>query len=299
MKGIFTGRTPLFQAGILAAMLFVGFFIGQIIIAFIYAGVAIGQNGNAVVDFMKGPVWALQTTQFIAAIFTFLLPAFVTAWICSNQPKDYLNIQFFPDIRLLGVVCLTTLLISPTVSLTGYFNSQLHLPASMAGIEEWIKSSEKLAEALVQKMIAEKDAFTFIINFFIIAIVAGITEEFLFRGALLRIIRQKIKNHHVAIWIVAMIFSAIHFQFYGFIPRMILGAYLGYLIYWTKNIWIPVFAHFFHNAVAFIGMSNDSLKDNAFFANEISPDDIWWLSITTCICLTGFFYCLKVIRRMR
>ena len=298
MKVINVNRSPLYQTGILAAMLFVGFFITQLIIAFIYAGTAVGQSGNSVVDLMKVPVWALQTAQFIAAIFTFLLPAFVTAWICSNQPKNYLCIQDFPSIRILAVVGLTTLLLSPIVSLTGHFNSQLHLPASMAAIEEWIKSSEELAEALVQKMTSEKGVFSFIINLFVIAVVAGVAEEFLFRGALLQIIQQKIKDHHVAIWFVAVLFSAIHFQFYGFVPRMILGAYLGYLIYWTKNIWIPVFAHFFHNAVAFIGMSNDSLKDNALFTDEIASEDIWWLSITACICLMAFFYCVKVIRNV-
>jgi membrane protease YdiL (CAAX protease family) len=108
---------------------------------------------------------------------------------------------------------------------------------------------------------------------------------------------QKINNHHVVIWIVAILFSAIHLQFYGFVPRMILGAYLGYLVYWTKNIWVPVFAHFFHNAVAFIGMSSDSLKDNAFFADEIAPEDIRWLSITACICLIAFIYCIIIVRK--
>jgi len=187
--------------------------------------------------------------------------------------------------------------LSPMVSLTGYFNSQIHLPESMAAIEEWIKSTEEIAEALIQQLIAEKGVVAFIINFFVIAVVAGVTEEFLFRGALQHIMLQKIKNHHMAIWIVAILFSAIHLQFYGFIPRMLLGAYLGYLVYWTKNIWVPVFAHLIHNAAAFIGMSSDTLKENAIFADEIPPEDIQWLSIITCICLIAFVYCIKFVRR--
>jgi membrane protease YdiL (CAAX protease family) len=162
-----------------------------------------------------------------------------------------------------------------------------------------MKSTEELANSLIQRIVAEKGVLAFIINLIVIAVVAGVTEEFLFRGALLHIVRQKIKNYHIAIWIVAILFSAIHFQFYGFIPRMILGAYLGYLVYWTKNIWVPVFAHFFHNAVSFIGMSSDSLRDNAFFADEIAPEDIRWLSITAGICLIAFIYCMRFILKFQ
>ena len=298
MKGISIDRSPLYQAGVLVAMVFVGFFIGQIIAVFIFMAASANPFENMVVDPLEQPFWAIQSAQFFAAVFTFLLPAVITAWLCSNQSKAYLSIRAFPDMRLLAVVCLATLLLSPTVSITGYFNSKIHLPESMATIEEWIKSAEEVAEALVRKMIATKGAVAFIINLFVIAVVAGVTEEFLFRGALLHIIRQKIKNHHIAIWIVAILFSAIHLQFYGFVPRMLLGAYLGYLVYWTKNIWVPIFAHFFYNAFAFIGMSSDSLKDNAIFSDEIAPEDIQWLSITACICLIVFFYCLIFVRKV-
>ena len=296
MKGIFSNRSPLFQAGLLLVMMLNGLIISSFFSSFILL-VAANKSGTLDYNLLEQSIWILQVSQFISSIFIFLFPTLATAWLCSNRPKDYLNILSFPDFRLLSVVCVTTMLISPTVSLTGYFNSQLHLPASMAGIEEWIKSSEEIAEALIRKMISGKSVVSFIINLFVIAVVAGLTEEFLFRGALLQIIRQKIKNHHVAIWIVAIIFSAIHLQFYGFIPRMILGAYLGYLVYWTKNIWVPVLAHFFHNAVAFIGMSSDTLKENAIFADEIAPEDIKWLSITACICLIAFFYCINFVRK--
>jgi len=297
MKEISKDHSPFFQAGILMAMMFVGLFIGQLISVLIIVATSTDPADNMVVDFLAQPVWTLQATQFITAVTTFLLPALVTAWLCNANPKTYLSIQAFPDIRLLAVVCIATLLLSPTVSLTGYFNSQMHLPQSMAAIEAWMQSTEELADALVRKMVSGQGVVTFIINLFVIAVVAGVTEEFLFRGALLNILRQKIRNHHVAIWIVAIIFSTIHLQFYGFIPRMLLGAYLGYLMFWTKNIWIPVCAHFIYNAFAFIGMSSDSLKDNAIFADEIAPEDIRWLSIVTCLTLIVFFFCLKFVRR--
>ena len=298
MKGICAGRSPLYQTGILVAMVFVGFFFSQLITVFIFAVSSAGQFENMVIDPLGQPVWTLQSAQFFSVICTFLFPAYATAWLCSNDPKSYLSIRTFPNFWLMAMICLATMLLSPMVSLTGYFNSQIHLPESMAVIEEWMKSTEEVTEALLERMSSENGIVAFIINLIVIAVVAGVTEEFLFRGALQHIMLQKIKNHHMAIWIVAILFSAIHLQFYGFFPRMLLGAYLGYLVYWTKNIWVPVFAHFIHNAAAFIGMSSDTLKENAIFADEIPPEDIQWLSIITCICLIAFFYCIRYFRRI-
>ena len=296
MKGIFADRSLLFQAGLLFVLLLIGFVISSFFVSLLYL-VAEIVSGDFAQDSMQQSVLFLQYSQFITAICVFLFPALSTAWLCSDQPKDFLCVRAFPDIRMLILLCLTMLLLSPTVSLTGYFNTQIHLPPSMATIEEWMKSAEDHVNAFSQKMIAEKGVIAYVINMIVIAVAAAVTEEFIFRGALLRIIQRKTQNHHLAIWIVAIIFSAIHFQFYGFVPRMILGAYLGYLVYWTQNIWVPVFAHFFHNAATLIGMSNDSLKENALFSDEIAPEDIRWLSITAGICLILFFYCVRFIRK--
>ena len=296
MKGIYANRSPLFQTGVLFVMLLSGFVISTVITSFIYLVPGI-TSGNLAFSPIDQPVWALQSAQFISAVLTFLFPALSTAWLCSDQPKDFLSIRAFPSVRLLALICLTTLLLAPTVSLTSYFNEQMRLPTFMASIEEWMKSTEELANSLIQKTVSEKGVIAFIINLIVIAVAAGITEEFFFRGALLRIIQRKIRNHHIGIWGVAIMFSAIHFQFYGFVPRMLLGCYLGYLVYWTRNIWTPVFAHFFYNAVAFIGMSNASLKEHAFFADEIVPEDIRWLSITAGVCLILFIYCIRLIAR--
>ena len=114
MKGISIDRPPHYQAGVLLAMMFLGFFIAQIIaVVILMASSANPLDMDA--DPLTQPVWALQTIQFASSVCTFLLPAFITAWLCSNQIKDYLSIRAFPDMRLLAVVSLATLLLSPTV----------------------------------------------------------------------------------------------------------------------------------------------------------------------------------------
>ena len=131
------------------------------------------------------------------------------------------------------------------------------------------------------------------------AVAAGITEEFLFRGALQRIIGKWTYNHHIIIWSAAIIFSTFHMQFFGFLPRMLLGAYFGYLLYWTRNIWIPVFAHFVNNAIAVISMSDASLKDNEFITGDISTQNLLPYTIVAIVALFFFVRCcrkLKIIR---
>jgi len=114
-----------------------------------------------------------------------------------------------------------------------------------------------------------------------------------------RVIGKWTRNHHIIIWSAAILFSAFHMQFFGFLPRMLLGAYFGYLLYWTRNIWIPVFAHFVNNAFAVISMSDASLKDNEFITGDISTQNLLPYTIVAIVALFFFVRCcqkLKIIR---
>lgn len=295
MKGLFAHRPVLFQLGILVAIFFIGYFFASIftMVFFLLSG------SPLTIPIMEQPVPVLLAAQFISAICMFLFPAICTAWLCSEQPYSFLHVKSFHiDIRLLLLVTFSMFLISPTISLTGYLNSLITFPEWMAPLEEWMKSTEEMAAGLTNKLLSQKGILALLANLVVVAVAAGITEEFFFRGALFSILRKSIRNHHVLIWTVAFIFSAIHFQFYGFIPRMLLGAYLGYLLYWTKNIWVPVFAHFLNNAAAVIGMSDSSLKDNAFFAETVPAEDLTWFSIVAIVCLIVFFFCVRMIRQI-
>ena len=90
----------------------------------------------------------------------------------------------------------------------------------------------------------------FAITIFAMCILTGIGEEFFFRGALQGFIAQRVRSPHAAVWIAALIFSFFHFQFYGIIPRTVIGAVLGYALIYSRNIWVPVIGHAANNAVA-------------------------------------------------
>jgi len=127
------------------------------------------------------------------------------------------------------------------------WNQGMVLPESMKGIEKWMKDSEEATGEMTKFLTTFKTPSQLIVAMVVVAVLAGISEELIFRGVLQNITLRAFGNPHLAIWFAAFTFSFIHLQFYGFFPRMLLGALFGYLYYWTKNLWVPMFAHFVNN----------------------------------------------------
>ncbi|MBC7747526.1 MAG: CPBP family intramembrane metalloprotease, partial [Methylotenera sp.] len=127
------------------------------------------------------------------------------------------------------------------------WNQGMVLPEAMKGIEKWMKNSEEATGEMTKFLTTFKTPSQLIVALVVVAVLAGISEELLFRGVLQNITLRAFGNPHLAIWFAAFTFSFIHLQFYGFFPRMLLGALFGYLYYWTKNLWVPMFAHFVNN----------------------------------------------------
>ena len=291
LKGIYAGKPALFQL----LLLLVSLLLGAIFSSLIGTGIFFMLHGTAG-NIMHYP-GMMRMMQLISAIGTFLFPALAVAWLCSPDPEAYLCIKRKTDTKILLLVLASMILMSPTVTLTALLNKQMVLPSFMAPVEAWMQTQEALAEQLTNTLLAGDGLLTFLSNLVVMALMAGITEEFLFRGALQRIIGQWTANHHIVIWSAAILFSAFHLQFYGFLPRMLLGAYFGYLLYWRRNIWIPVFAHFANNAFAVIGMSDNRLKENEFITGDISNANLLPYSALAVITLLLFIVCVQRIRK--
>jgi uncharacterized protein len=129
------------------------------------------------------------------------------------------------------------------------WNANLELPEFLRGFEEWAKSFEEQARRLTEFLTGFNSTFEFLIGIIVIAIIPAIGEELLFRGLIQNLLVKMVKNIHVAVIIAGFIFSAIHFQFYGLIPRMALGILFGYLYVWSGSLIIPVIAHFINNGL--------------------------------------------------
>lgn len=239
-----------------------------------------------------------RVIQTISSLGLFLLPAIGMALFCDASPRHYLFLHKVNDERVWLLVLASMFLIAAPINFIAMLNQQMELPTFMAPVEQWMRSQEDLAQQLTQNMIGDGTPQLLAINLIVMALCPAITEEFFFRGALQRLIGKWNSNPHFVIWSAAILFSAFHLQFYGFIPRMLLGAYLGYLLLWTRSIWIPVFAHFINNATAVIGMSDKNLRESALVTGEIPTDQIFQYGIAAAISLILFIFLNQYLKKI-
>ena len=177
----------------------------------------------------------------------------------------------------------------PLISMLAEWNKGMELPSFLASVEEIMRQMEESALAMTEKFLNTSSFGMMIVNLFVMALLPAVCEEMMFRGWLQRVLSNRL-NYHVAIWVSAFIFSAIHFQFYGFVPRMIIGAALGYLYCYTGSLWASIIAHFTNNAAAVI---TAFLAYNGYTSinfDLIGTGDTWYLSVASvavCLALMG------------
>jgi hypothetical protein len=160
-----------------------------------------------------------------------------------NQNPYWVN---YILIIILMLVCL------PGINFTHTLNQALHLPAWLSSTEKWMQEKEDSAKQLTDAFLAMKSYKDLAVNLIMFCFLPALGEELFFRGALFSIIKDWTKKKHLTIFITAFLFSAIHLQFYGFLPRLLLGMGFGYLFVFTGSLWAPIFAHFLNNSMAVI-----------------------------------------------
>lgn len=197
-------------------------------------------------------VSTMRMAMVIQSVCLFLIPALVFIFFCEKGYQSYLFANHDVNISFWILAILLIIFIQPFISSVGYYNQQLTLPDSFSAIEDWMRRNEVSAEKSINLLFLDKSKLGLLLNVVILAVVAGIGEELFFRGCLQQIIGKIVSNKHIAVWITAFIFSALHFQFYGFVPRFLLGALLGYIFIWSGNLFIPVLIHIMHNAITVI-----------------------------------------------
>ncbi len=185
--------------------------------------------------------------QGITALGGFVLSAVLFIKLVERQPFKVLNPQprlYFVNFLLASVIFIAVM---PFSSALIEWNVNLEFPSFMSDFEKWARAKEARLAELTFFLIKFQDWSVFLLGLLVIGVLPGIGEELIFRGILQRNMAYYF-SPHVAIVLSAAIFSAIHFQFYGFFPRMFLGILLGYLYFWSGNLWIPIWAHTLNNS---------------------------------------------------
>jgi len=195
---------------------------------------------------------AVRLIQTFSLLGSFLVPALLAAWLFSDESTTFLGIDTLPSRGLMLLVPLVFLCAVPFINWMMAINQGIRFPDSLQSVEDWIRDTEESAARLTELLVSGTAASDLVLNLLVIAVIPGIAEEFLFRGILQRQFILLSGNRHAGIWLTAFLFSALHMQFLGFIPRFFLGAFLGYLYAWSGTLWLSAFAHFCNNAFAVI-----------------------------------------------
>ena len=189
----------------------------------------------------------LKFFQLLSGVGLFLVPPIAYSFIISKYPLKQLELKQFSTPINYGLLFLLMVVVSPFMSWLIEWNANMVLPDFLKAIELWMKESEATAAELTKAFLTFDGLGSLFYVLLIVAIVPAIGEELLFRGVLQKIVIQWTKNVHWGIWITAILFSALHMQFYGFLPRMLLGVIFGYLLVWSKSLWLPILGHFINN----------------------------------------------------
>lgn len=201
----------------------------------------------------------------IHQVFTFLLPC-LFFWILFKRKTDpdFFQLGHAPTTKSFIISFLLLILSMPLVQISFYLNGLLPLP-------EWAHSAEDTAADMINGLLAVDTISSLLLNLLVVSLIPAVGEELFFRGIVQKKLVQYFQNPHFAIWLGAFFFSAFHFQLEGLFPRMVLGGVLGYIYYWTHNLWITIMLHLFNNATIVVGAYIDREDISSAVSTDLSP----------------------------
>jgi membrane protease YdiL (CAAX protease family) len=248
------GKSPLFQLFFsLLIILVVGIFL---LLVLILAGAVIsGEDFATFINYFSVETGGEESIIFIRylvisqGISLFIVPAIIIISLMKPDHRFNLMILKTPGINEVVLVIILACCVFPITSFTGQLNSSMHLPDWLSGVEKWMQGKESNATRLTDLLMTSETFRIMLLNVLMIAVIPAVGEELIFRGVFQNIFYRFFRSGYMAIWVTAIMFSAIHFQFFGFVPRLILGLVFGYLYFWSRSLWLPVISHFINNAV--------------------------------------------------
>ena len=270
---------------------------------------------------------ALLLFQALQAIGLFIVPPFVVAYLWSDWPLEWLHIvdsrksktphcahclwgprtvesRKTGRLALLSIGIMLTAL--PLINLLVSWNEQIRLPESLSGLEQLMQQMEAQADQLLQNFLTYQNGawWVLLLNLLVLAVLPAIGEELTFRGVLQQLlcgqpstlnVQPSTINNHLAVWVTAFIFSFIHFQFYGFIPRLLLGALLGYALLWSGNIRYSMIMHATNNALSvllfYLGTYVWDMSQEQIDA--LGTEHTWWLTLVCTPLMLAQVYAFR------
>lgn len=215
---------------------------------FIIAGLCTGIATIAIPD----KRFCLLVSSILQGLLLFITPTMLTWYLTSTDPWRKSGISTALPIGALGLSLLLYMVAYPLMSQCIFWNQNMHLPESMSALEAVLKEMEDAAQLTTQQILGPTSVGSLIVNILIVGIFTGFAEEMFFRGGLQKLMIGSGLKPAAAILIAAFVFSAVHMQFYGFLPRFLLGAVFGYVYWKTGSIWTAAVLHALNNSLVII-----------------------------------------------
>lgn len=209
--------------------------------------------GSLIINFIGvDSVARLRVSVVVQDLFLFIMPVALTMLIAAKNPLQFTRIAGRITLRETIFVIGIAIVSIPAMNTIVAWNEGITFPESWSGIEHALRTSEALAQATVNQLMSGTTVGDLIISVLIVGVLTGFSEELFFRGALQPLLGVMMKNRHAAVWATAFIFSAVHLQFFGFVPRLLMGAYFGYLVLWSGSLRLSMLGHILNNSLVVI-----------------------------------------------
>lgn len=232
-------------------------------------------------------------------ILAFIMPAVLTLMFLRIRPDRGMGLGKEPRWPVLLIIMLVYVVSLPGLDLVIYWNEHIPLEGSLKGLGDKIREMEELNGGVLKAMLTTGSVGGLIVNILTVGILTGLSEEIFFRGGMQRIMTGYGVNHHVAVWTCAFIFSFMHFEFFGFFPRLLLGAWFGYLFYWTGTVWTSAFAHALNNSLAVLSYWTMQKEGNVIDYDSLGSSlaGFPWISIISIAVTAAVIYVIYMWRK--
>lgn len=276
---------------ILIGLMGVGFVVGGFVSITAWK-LMTGQDMSQMQVSMTDPGFSNQVrvTQTLLSMCIFLFPALIAARMVDKQPLSYIGLTQKSS-ALTFVFAIVLMLL--TIVIGGSLATVNEMIPVSAQMELYFKTMEEDYMKQVEVMSQMKGIGDFLIALLVMAFVPAVVEEVFFRGGFQNMMHRSTGNFWVAIIVTSLLFSAIHFSFYGFLTRTALSIVLGLLYAYTRNLWMPILAHFINNAIGvgevyYLRSTGQSLSDGI---GDKFP--IWW----GILALVAFIFIFKQFQK--
>ncbi|RLD21834.1 MAG: hypothetical protein DRI69_02975 [Bacteroidetes bacterium] len=287
-------RSPLYKLFVFTAL-----FITGTLMAGLMLGVIALAKGYGLAEFteMMGegalslPADIVRASLWVQTLTTFVLPAIIFGLLFYYR-------SFFIYFQLTKLPTLSVLGLSAVILIAGYPLVQLSYEVNqLLPVSDWMRDMEQDAAAMLGEILNMNSPAEYIATLLMVAVLPAIGEELVFRGIFQKQFAEWTKSPLLSIWIAAFVFSAIHLQFEGFLPRLVLGGILGHLYYWTKTLWVPIIIHFINNGVQVSALYFSEIDLSQIDESSSEKIEWWVVLLSTAILFIASHLLIKMTNK--